>query len=237
MHNYSSSWTAKLELFKQDCEPTETEPAYYSISEYINILIAKLKAEDENGEFISNGVAAYAGLIDALENGDSTSNRKIYGISGLDLVLHDQENKEYSSEGFVVVTGNSRLGYRFYQGVNLLKLTGGKSYSQVLDEETMEVNSYLEEKSRALERISNVKLVSDIKRDIYNEIDSNLGSIKYEEDIKQIVSSIMSKYLNIIRTYEVGIDTTYDSSVLNYSVDIDLEIFGEIDSVAVSIAV
>lgn len=116
--------------------------AGYTISEYINLIVARVKVRkpyalidtSKPEVYLTNGVASYCGIIDSLEVGESTTNKPIKNVVWENITdetpiplntlqFTDREIKRKTDNGLVVLNVDQSQGVNVYQGVNLLKKT------------------------------------------------------------------------------------------------------------------
>lgn len=205
------------------------ENAKYEISEYVNIVIARFVVSNTSTYYISNGVASYCGLLSTLKPGESTTNKKIDFVVANLIPLNEEELRLLSDIGYTVFIQDRQSLIRVLRGVNLLHYTGGMTYREENGE------SLPIKKASLLGKLSNVTLLAEIINELSNRLDESFSIIKSRGDVNIITKEVLDNYLTSIRSYTISITTVRGKNVYTYAVDIDLSIYGEIDSINLTV--
>lgn len=222
-------------LYNKLIEFTTSNKQTYTISEYINFVVARTSVLNTSINYTSCGIPAYCALIANLTPGQSTTNRSLPNVINSLLSLNDEEIKELSNKGYVLFTHDKINGSSVYKGVNLLYGTNG-DYYYVDDANPTEVTKG--HKPYSLGYISNTTLIQDITSRIYKELDAFVGSTGTSlQDIVLAIAPILNSYPGIIKQNAFTVAEELEGLSKYYTVDIELILFGEVESIKLTVSV
>lgn len=208
------------------------------ISEYVNFAVGRFRVGgtyvgiDAYGEpytYVSNTVPSYCALISKLGIEETTTYKVVPNVLEDLLKLSDPEIKELSSFGYAVMHSGPRNPTRVYEGVNLLRGTGG-----ITMDESFKATI---QKSKPLASLGNALFVMKFISEMHTSLSSEIGSTATtQDDIALKIASIVKRYPKIIRESVLTVTESTNGYAKEFAADLHLWIYGEIESIEVSVS-
>jgi len=231
---------AAYNISKMFCDTIRLE---CPVSEFINVVLARPVFTGLHPNYVSNGVAAYCGLINSIGYAESTTNKVINGAVGDTLTLTDgtddgtpesianitnQLKPELANLGYVVFK-ESALGkqkeVRVSKGANLTR-----SFNKVIDlDDTSQFIRYI---PAPMSNIANVKLIQHIVYRLNEVLD--LEELSKISTLKLRIKEVLESEIEYIKDYSVNITENYEGYAKTYVVGIDITPVGELGSINLS---
>jgi hypothetical protein len=199
------------------------------VSEYVNVIIAQHELSYLSSDYISNGVAAYCGIIDSTHYSEGTTNRKIYGATTDLIALTPEQREKLTTYGYVTTLSGTYSGeaqFRIYKGTNLSK---GTPLVIDLDDSSVVVRKV----TSPLSNIANIKLIQHILLELEKVIDTeDMSTIS---TLKSTMTSILDSESNYIKEYTISESNTYKGYAKTQVFSIELTPIGEIESISITV--
>jgi hypothetical protein len=199
------------------------------VSEYINIVLANPVFSMFTPTYMSNGVAAYCGLIDSAHYSEGTTNMRVVGATADSIGLTSSQKAELSSYGYVVYTDVTYAGekqLRVLKGVNLVKAS-----TKVVDLD--DPATYVRRIASPMSSVANVKLVQHILYELDKSIDTE--TVSDTSVIKSAIEEILKSESEYIKNFSITESEILNGFTKNYQINIEITPVGEIENISLSV--
>lgn len=199
------------------------------ISEFINVILARPIFPTLHSTYVSNGVAAYCGIIDSAPYYEGTTNKRLIGATDDKVGLTNDEKTELANVGYIVLTTgifNTEQQVRIKRGVNL-----SKGFNLVVDPDDPSL-SYTRTIPAPMANVANVKLIQHIV--------SQLNDVLQTEEPTEIstlrarTEEVLDNEAEYIKEYNIEIAESLQGYAKTYVVSVEITPVGELSSIALT---